>query len=315
MPISIDRAQQHVSDWVGKLGPFPRRKAWPKYLFHTCDISVVRAIVEKGALLTRSRAEEETGIICDCANQGALWNNPAAHEFVRLYFRPRNSFHLKTEGIKSSSDPYRQDPHMTIPVTFAFNLEHVLILPESRFLNGNFAISGARVLDGDHDFDCLDFSMIYHDSPPPPERMYEYQNARMSEVVVQNELTLDVCHGLVVRTDFDRRSLQYALSGLNAPKIFLDQAGAIFFKRGICLSELTPIRDGLIFSFTGPIASPQENYKVEIQQGEFVKSYSVSSSKRWKVSTGETSDVPVKIYIEDCLAFEGLLPSTITTVV
>ena len=64
------------------------------------------------------------------ANQGALSNNPDAHQYVRLYFRPRNSFHLKTEGVKAIGDPYRAQNHMSIPVAFAFDFQKEMTLLE-----------------------------------------------------------------------------------------------------------------------------------------------------------------------------------------
>jgi hypothetical protein len=91
------------------------------------------------------------------ANQGALWNNPAAHDFVRLYFRPRNSFHLKTEGIKSKTDPYRVDPHMAIPIMFVFDFVSVTTLQNSYFVSGNFASQALSALQGDNNFDTLRF--------------------------------------------------------------------------------------------------------------------------------------------------------------
>lgn len=310
MPISLAVAQQHVDTWGRKLAGFSGRKNWHKHLFHTCDLSVVRSIVERGSVVSRNIAQSETGIICDVANQGALWNNPAAHDYVRLYFRPKNGFHLKTEGIKSSDDPYRQDPHMSIPVTFAFDFVQVMCLPESGFLSGNFANTGAIPMSGDDDFERLDFDMIYHDSAPPRDRMNEYHNARMAEVVVSRELSLEYCRGLVVRNEYDRRSLDFALHGLaDTPKVFLDQASAVFFKWGIYVSELTPSADGFIVSFAGPMKSPKQRYSVAIRHGLFERKYDLEASKRWRIETNQTSGTLLEICIEEAMAFRGYLPA------
>ena len=112
-------------------------------------------------------------LICDVANQGALWNNAAAHGYVRLYFRPRNGFHLKTEGIKAIGDPYRVDPHMSIPIAFAFDFVKAITRKDCGFVAGNFVKSGAAPSDSDQDFDNLQFDLIYHDAPLPRDRMAE----------------------------------------------------------------------------------------------------------------------------------------------
>src|SRR5258708_36164763 len=96
MSITVARAQRHIKDWVHNLARFPTRANWPTHLFHTCQLEVAAEIIKSGRIKCRG---DVGNLICDVANQGALWNNPDAHKYVRLYFRPRNSFHLKTEGV------------------------------------------------------------------------------------------------------------------------------------------------------------------------------------------------------------------------
>ena len=102
MPISLIRAQQHVELWSEKLSGTSRAK-WPQHLFHTCQLEVAVEILKAGKIICRNEVQN---LICDVANQGALWNNPEGHNYVRLYFRPRTYFHLKTEGVKSLGDPF-----------------------------------------------------------------------------------------------------------------------------------------------------------------------------------------------------------------
>jgi hypothetical protein len=120
MPITISRARRHTEEWSAKLAPFPVRANWPVHVFHTCQLEVAVEIIRSGQIKCRASV---TKLICDVANQVAVWNNPEAHNYVRLYFRPRNSFHLKTEGVKAIGDPYRIDPHMSIPIAFAFDFQ------------------------------------------------------------------------------------------------------------------------------------------------------------------------------------------------
>jgi ssDNA thymidine ADP-ribosyltransferase, DarT len=154
MSITVNRAGRHIKEWSKKLAQFSTRANWPPHLFHTCQLEVAVEIIKSGAIICRNNLG---ALICDVANQGAVWNNPDAHKYVRLYFRPRNPFHLKTEGIKSLSDPYRVDPHMSIPISFAFDFQKVITLQNVGFVPGNFARSGAAPLTGDAEFDHLNF--------------------------------------------------------------------------------------------------------------------------------------------------------------
>jgi hypothetical protein len=177
MPITLNRALSHIRDWSGTLKPFPTRANWPFNLFHTCQIEVAVEIIKSGQITCRSYVAH---LICDVANQGALWNNPNAHNYVRLYFRPRNPFHFKTEGVKALGDPYRAQNHMSIPVAFAFAFERVMVLPGSGFVFGNFAKTGAAPVTGDVEFDKLRFDLIYHDRALTPDHKVEVHNWRMS---------------------------------------------------------------------------------------------------------------------------------------
>lgn len=128
MAISVARADQHVALWSLRLDRFASRTGWGRSLYHACQIEVAAEILRGGEVICRNGVP---ALLCDVANQGALNNNPAAHDYVRLYFRPKNRFHLKTEGIKARGDPNRVDPHMCIPVMLVFDLKSVLTQPAS----------------------------------------------------------------------------------------------------------------------------------------------------------------------------------------
>lgn len=320
MPVSVERIERHIEEWGPKLGRDSLRKSWPKYLFHTLDASSINAVVARGAVLSRQKVVSQHGaVICDVANQGALWSNPAAHNYVRLYFRPRNSYHLKNEGIKSLSDVYRIDPHMTIPVTIAFNISPVLSLPGAAFVPGNFARLGNAPCDTDEDFDDLSFSDIYHDSAPPQARMSEILNARMSEVVVASEVSLSHARGLVVRNSYDRWTLRHLLSDLpedRCPKILLDREGAVFFKRGMYIRDLYLEGNDILLRFGEPFKAPQSKYKIRIEQDKKSVEYFLEAKPLWRISDHDFDlAMPVKVLIEDCLAFHASLPEDASVVV
>lgn len=304
----------HRDHWTEKFRRDLSRKSWPKYLYHTCDVTAAIEIVRRGALYPRKDvAGFDCGVVCDVANQGALWNNPEAHEYSRLYIRPRNRFHLKTEGIKSLSDRYRVNPHMTIPVCLAFRIEKVFALDNVAVVRGNFAKSDAELVEDDPGFAAIDFSEVFHNSAPGQARMDVIQNARMSEVVVRGPVSLECMEGLVVRNEFDRWSLQHFLALAEAGdnhRILLDRHGAVFFKRGMSIKQLYSSGRNIMLEFSPPYSYLQSAYRVELRQGHERIGYNLESSKFWRIEDHQFDLTgPIEIILEDCLAFSGLIPS------
>jgi ssDNA thymidine ADP-ribosyltransferase, DarT len=261
MSVTVARAQRHITDWSRHLARFTTRANWSAHLFHTCQLEVAAEIIKSGGIKCRGNVEH---LICDVANQGAVWNNPDAHNYVRLYFRPRNSFHLKTEGVKATGDPYRVDPHMSVPIAFAFDFQKVITLPNCGFVPGNFSKTGAAPLSGDAEFDKMQFEFIYHDSALPQEKMAEVHNWRMSEAVVSGTLSLANLSYVICRTTHEERTLRHALGGQVAHKIIVEQKGSIFMRRGMFIDEIYWASDLLNILFHGPIGFTKEKYQVKV---------------------------------------------------
>lgn len=309
MAVSVARAHRHVDEWRAKLAQFPTRRRWADCLYHACQIEVAAEILKSGELVSRSRLPT---LLCDVANQGALWNNPTAHEYVRLYFRPRNRFHLKTEGIKSRADAYRVDPHMSIPVMLAFDSASVLSLPESMFVPGNFAGTSKQPLSGDTHFGQLNFSQIYHDSPVSRDEMQEIHDARMSEIVIPYRLSLSHLVAVVTRTIHEERYLRSLLGPRAADYPFaVEKHGSIFFRRGIFIREIYTKDGELHFDFTSPHHGTKPAYEVVVSSGEQSVQYELAA-RRWRIPAISRRKDPAAVWrveIEGCVAYEGVVPS------
>ena len=311
MPVTLGRAQGHVERWSRELAPYPSRSSWPAYLFHICQLEVAVEIIRSGRLVCRNKVPE---LICDVANQGALWNNPNAHKYVRLYFRPQNSFHLKTEGVKAIGDPFRADRHMSIPIAFAFDFVQVITLPTSGFVPGNFARTGAAPLSTDRDFDGLSFENIYHNSAPSPERMAEIHNWRMSEVVVWDHLDLSSLSRVICRTTQEERTLRHLLAGVRQlPKIAVEQKGAVFMRRGMFIDEIYWENDLLYLKFHGPVGFTRDKYSLVVHCSEpgitRTKRYCVAPGRYRLADLAARSDAVWRVELEDCVVYEAEAPS------
>ncbi|MBI1204388.1 MAG: DUF4433 domain-containing protein [Rhodopseudomonas sp.] len=310
MAISIGRARRHIKDWTARLAPFPTRAKWPLHVFHTCQVEVAVEIIKAGQIKCRDQVDN---LICDVANQGALWNNPNAHNYVRLYFRPKNGFHLKTEGVKSTTDPYRVDPHMSVPIAFAFDFEKVLTRADTGFVAGNFAKGGAAPATGDGDFESLNFDLIYHDAPPPREKMEEIHNWRMSEVVAKNALPLTDLSYVICRTPHEERTLRYLLGTHNCPSIIVEQKGSVFMRRGIFVDEIYWSSDLLRMRFHAPTVYPKDKYTVTITCWDGgnpkTQSWELAPSLYNFPSLRASKDAIWKIEIEGCMVYHDRVPS------
>ncbi|TPI49987.1 DUF4433 domain-containing protein [Mesorhizobium sp. B2-9-1] len=315
MAISIARAQRHIREWNEKLARYPSRNGWVNSLFHACQIETAAEIVRQRKVVCRQHVPI---VLCDVANQGALWNNPAAHEYVRLYFRPKNSFHFKTEGIKSNSDPYRVNPHMAIPVMLVFDFTSVITLADSFFVSGNFASQALAPLQGDKNFDGLNFNYIYHDSAVSQDMMQTIHDARMAEVVVRNELPL--AHHLrvvVCRTIHEERMLRYLLRNVDVSDVrfAVEKGGSLFLCRGSYITELYTRGGELHFDFTAPSTARKDKYSVAVSCGNSRFAFSLEPSS-WRVPQIVNPDPSAewKIEIEGCTAYLGPVPATVPVV-
>jgi hypothetical protein len=310
MSVSVDRATAHVQEWGPYLDRFRTRLGWGSSLYHACQIEVAAAILRRGQVLCRNLVPQ---LLCDVANQGALHNNPEAHNFVRLYFRPRNRFHVKTEGIKSRSDPNRSNPHMSIPIMLVFDLVSVLTLPQARFVAGNFANSNQELLSTDAEFGQLDFDKVYHDSGSGGD-MPEIRNLQMSEVVVPERLPFDALRCVVCRTIHEERYLRWLLGpGSWNFTILVETSGSIFVRRGMSIGEIYTQGGELHFQFNSPVSSPQESYEVIVSCGKRWLRYDLKPSPaQWRIPDLINADPNAvwKVEIEGCTAFEGPVPTT-----
>jgi hypothetical protein len=278
-------------------------------VFHTCQIEVAEKIIRDNKILCRSKVPE---LICDVANQGALWNNPDAHNYVRLYFRPKTNFHLKTEGIKSISDIYRQDPHMAIPVVFAFDFVELMTRIGTYFLPENFALTGATPLDGDANFDELNFAHIYHDASTTSENRTEIHRARMAEVVIRDELPLDTLRAVICRTVHESETLKFSLKdmGSRTPDIFIERYGGVFFRRGIFIDEIYSKSGMLHLNFHNSMVSPQQDYDIAVYS-ETQRWAGRLAAGRWKFSSLRATerDEVWTVAIEGCVAYSAPVPT------
>jgi hypothetical protein len=324
MPISVARAQAHIDHWSPKL---PSRTWWPSNLFFAAHVTAAAKIIESGRLICRRNLAG--AIDHDIANQEALGTNPIAHDYVRLYFRPKTHFHLRTEGIKLLTDGYRLAAHMSQPIMFLFELPNVVTRPNVRFCERKMA--HVNIVPGDDEayFDTIDFSKVYHDSGiTDPIARQDINDRRMAEVLVPDELPLaGTLRMIICRTNFDALSLQCLLRHHDpswGPWLRVSTKPAeMFMCWGAYITEL---------QFAGNVLNMKARPSRDYVAGTELKFYIRQGRPglpplEWKHNCALTNDTlriagwdpnatdDWKIEIEDALAFVGSIPVPQTTVI
>jgi hypothetical protein len=316
MPLSLAIAEEHIRSHSERLQKFPLIRHWPKYLVHTAQADTVAKILRSGYLCPRSQLGE---IPFDVANPGAIAANPAALHYARLYFRPKTAFHLRTEGIKFRSDPYRQAHHMSIPVMLAFDALHVLALEQTGFSKGKLAKAYATPAFSEHFFRKIPFEKVYHDGPTQDT---DIQDARMAEVIYAGCLPIRPhLRFIVCRTRYDRLTLLHLLdqdAELWRDKIVTEQnPGSAFIHKALYIKQMTFEEDCLALVLKRSTWNLDGDvFKVSVSQyldGQLL----IHKSADWPVRhlRGESRrHVPDprsiwKIEVEGVTAFWGRLPS------
>jgi len=294
---------------------------WPKHLFFASHVTTAAKIIASGCLRSRDTVGR---IEHDVANQEALGTNRDAWKYVRLYFRPRTDFHLRTEGIKLLTDRWRFDAHMSIPFMFVLNLDKVVTRHDASFCDRKMAHVGIVPGSDETYFDTIDFAKVYHEAPiSDPQLRREINDRGMAEVLVPDELPLrdGVLEAIVCRTQIDALTLQYLARGQD--RYFLDKIRVstrpveLFFCWGAYVED---------FQFSGNALTLRVRASRDYKQGQALKFRIVqerggSPHMVWNANVA-LADKPLRISgfdanvqeswlveIEDALAFCGRAPS------
>jgi hypothetical protein len=321
--ISAERAQRHIEEQALRIRGRGGVSAWAHSLFHTTNVTNAVKIAHSGVITPREALRD----FDDVANQAALHANKATHGYARLYFMPKNGYHLKTEGIKLLGDPNRVDPHNNIPVAFVFDLAKVLTHPGVVFSAGNPQSTRYPLMDGDQAFASIDFDKVYHDRPVTPEEKDLIHKCRQAEVLVSGGLPL---HGFLravcFRSQLDRRTFLHLCRQRGAPStwpyIVETRPTNTFLMKGLSIKTLNLIGDVLDMSLALPSFGPyKQEYLAIIEQvvdGNLVARFDGVLPSRMhpvEIPGFSKSDHSVfTCYLENSLAFSGSIASTVSRV-
>lgn len=157
--------------WLGS------RHWWAFFLFYFGDIHEIAAILKRGVILPPAHKHNH-----HTPRINARWDYN-----VRLDFRPRTPDLFLNEGIRP--DGQRGAAHCPIPVYLLFDIEPVLIHPDTRFSEGDVT-QVKKTYKAASAFRDMPFDLIYHDTWFRADERDEIMNARRAQVIVPKKLDL-----------------------------------------------------------------------------------------------------------------------------
>ena len=193
MGISNAKARSHIEQWRETLrtpSGYDYRNKWPKYLFHHASLSNATSILNAGALLSRHDAANL--VHDDVAPAKVIASRSDAHEFARLYFRPRTPTQYQVEGIRKADECYLGDSSNHVPVLymFLFSAESVLTLDETQFSNGNMQSPQTKFDGTENFFESIPFGKVFHEGSFDQIEREVILKARCAEVLAKSPLSL-----------------------------------------------------------------------------------------------------------------------------
>ncbi|MEH6675803.1 DarT ssDNA thymidine ADP-ribosyltransferase family protein [Phenylobacterium sp.] len=270
MGLTAQAADAHIAHWQAELGKpyYPHRVHWPSMLFHHAPIYNAVGIIQTGEIRSRRHTEGDRPL--DVAAAGVIENRDRAHEFSRLYFRPRTPTQYHIEGIRRPNEcRYGPNAHAPVLVMFALDARSILTMPSTRFSNIN--MQNGDALDGDDDafFATINFAKTYHEGGTSHDM--SIVNHRAAEVLCQSPLILEQhLKWVICRSEAERDTLIH-LAGpaarLLRPKIVTSDDGRVFEKRFAFVEKVYASPEGITFSINPRYDQAKLKVRVQVRTG------------------------------------------------
>ncbi|AHJ13793.1 DarT ssDNA thymidine ADP-ribosyltransferase family protein [Sulfurospirillum multivorans] len=222
---------------------------WSKSLFHFTDVTNAISVLNHGKIYSREKAIATGLMRNDNANDGVIAFTSDEHKkYARLYFGPTTPTQRNNEGIKPK-DLVTNNAHCPIPIMFVFDFKKIFLLNDTKFTDGNLA-TNPNIYDDIKDLDKLNFHLIYHRSWFNPEDRNTIINARHSEVLIKDELSLENnLRFIAVRSVAEKELLLYQLSDelkeKYQNKIYVQPQTGIFTNDWIYVDSVSKINNQL----------------------------------------------------------------------
>jgi hypothetical protein len=213
-------APEYIDAYVGRWSEhltqqaYSYRAKWPGRLFHHGPIENIVRILQSGELLSRNDSFARR--VRDVAGVDVINANHEAHNYARLYFRPRTPTQYHIEGIRRDADcHFGPNAHAPVLVMLVFEARPILQLPDVRFSQGNMQ-AGPVTGDNEAFFDAIPFEKVYHEGGIAGDHSIIFH--RCAEVLVPSPMAIaPSLRWVYCRSDAEKAMLLYLL-GPDAPQ-------------------------------------------------------------------------------------------------
>lgn len=250
MALSEAFAAAHIERWQARLNQSldSYRQYWPEFLFHHTPLENAVLILASGML--RSRNDPANGRPRDVAARDVNARRVHAHDFVRLYFRPRTPTQFHIEGIRKQGEcKLGDETHAPVLAMFVLDARRILTLPGTQFCDRNMQHDAAVAGDTESYFDSIPFEKVYHEGSTSHDSTII--SHRCAEVLASSPLALDQClKAIWLRSEAERDTLLQLLGphrGLWANRCRVSDALKVFQKTYSFVQDIALTRDGVVF--------------------------------------------------------------------
>lgn len=309
--------QAHIAEWEGRLaGPFmSHRGRWPSRLFHHAPIENAALILREATLL--SRIDSDGRRVRDVAASGVIHSRDRAHQFARLYFRPRTPTQFHIEGIRKPHEIY-QGGHVPVLVMLVFDARKVLMVPGVRFSNANMQSPYAQDGDDDQFFTGIDWASVYHEGPFSPGETHIIPR-RCAEVLAPSPFRIDDSLQWIYCRSQAERTMLLGLLGPSAARwrdlIRVSDDIRVFEKRYTYVEEVSLQSTGLLFRLAPRTDGSQVSVGIQVRNSHGVHSVAYRNDNfspvplnnpRWLLKCTLPPDLyRIRIELEGCTAFDA----------
>ncbi len=253
MALSEAFIASHIAKWEAVLNnPFrPYRAKWPSRLFHHAPIENAVKILKDGNL--RSRLDPNNDREKDIAAAGVIESRIHAHDFVRLYFRPRKPTQWHVEGVRKPGEcNYGDQAHAPVLVMMVFDARRVLIREGVQFSDRNMQLGEAIPGSDEEYFSAIPFGKVYHEGGTGGDR--SITNHRCAEVLTTSPLPLDeTIQWIYCRTTAERETLLHLLGSHRqkwADRVLVSDDLLLFERKFVFVEDVTLNEDGVVFQLS-----------------------------------------------------------------
>ena len=250
MALRLEFVDAHIARQVERLTSdhYPHRKYWPTRLFHHAPLENAVAILQAGVL--RSRNDPLNTHPRDVAAQDVVNTRAEAHDYVRLYFRPKTPTQYSIEGIRKLNEcPYGEGTHAPLLVMFAFDARSVLSQPETRFSDKNMQIVTTVSGDTEEYFSNIPFGKVFSEGNTGGDR--SITDARSAEVMAHSPLNLSEClREIYFRSEPERDTVLNMVGQQSetwSGMCYVSDALKVFQKRHTFVQEIALTPEGVAF--------------------------------------------------------------------